>query len=209
MSNLYSNANGMAMPVPGTVYGNAGLPSALGPYANPNVSWIPVPASGSLLSNIYSPVPPSTGLGEPQLSYINNGTIASGPYTSNNVRTFNVVTQNQMGYIPPPGELIPQYRPTVMGTLSRMSEVIPTIPLQNRWYPPFAGPVVMESLSRGTLPPPPAAAMNGSSLAQTTGSGISSPASYGPGCRTCRGGMPWVRPQQTQDVPSSIRYGFR
>ena len=191
----------MAVPVPGTLYGNAGLPSALGPYANSNVSWKPVPASGSLLSNIYSPYTPETNLGQPPLSYINNGTIASGPYTSNNVRTFNVVTQNQMGYIPPPGELIPQYRPTVMGSLSRMSEVIPTIPVQNRWYPPYAGPVVLESLSRG--------APDNSSLAQTADTGIDSRAAYGPGCRTCRGGMPWVRPLPTQTVPSSIRYGFR
>lgn len=185
MSQLLSGPNGQVMPIAATLYGNqSGLPSALGSAAtNPNVQWQPVPVSGTFLSNIYSPVVQEPA--RPAFSYLNNGTIASGPYTSNSVRTFNVVSQNDAALIPPPAWLLPspsQYRPTVMGSLSKLSAAIPSIGLQNAWYPADGEP-----MNSPYMPPTMYSAIPG--FIQTTGS-------------------PWTRPLPTMTAPYRPRYGF-
>ena len=136
MSLLLSGPGGGVVPVPSTLYGNVNPGAAMFPAG---VSWQTVPASASLMSNVYSPVQqqyPPYGT-TPGMTYINNGSIATGPWTSNSVRAFNVVSQNGMGVIPP-ACMTPyprQYMPSVMGSLSRMAAVVPPIALQNTWWP--------------------------------------------------------------------------
>jgi hypothetical protein len=135
MSLLLSGPGGSAVPVPSTLYGNVDPGAAVFPAG---VSWQTVPASASLMSNIYSPVQQYPPYGTtPGMTYINNGSIATGPWTSNSVRAFNVVSQDGVGIIPP-ACMTPyprQYMPSVMGSLSRMAAVVPPIALQNTWWP--------------------------------------------------------------------------
>ena len=138
MSLLLTGPGGAAVPVPATLYGGTSAAASASTMFPGGQSWQSVPASGSLLSNIYSPVvapqyPPAAD----GVTYINNGTISTGPWTSNSTRAFNVVSQNGPAIVPP-ACMTPyprQYMPSVMGSLSRMAAVVPPIALQNTWWP--------------------------------------------------------------------------
>lgn len=135
MSLLLSTPTGAAVPTPSTLYGSWPPSNNLFPGTT---AWTPVPVAAGLMSNVYSPVTPNFGgVDAPQPVYVNNGTISAGPWTSNSVRAFNVITDGTAGVVPP-ACMTPypqQYMPTVMGSLSKMSAVVPPIGLQNSWWP--------------------------------------------------------------------------